>query len=55
MLSSFAFAVAFPDEYQNGSIRFNTIVDKHDSRRKGSATVRVIKRRQSGYGIAISR
>ncbi|VDK78976.1 unnamed protein product [Litomosoides sigmodontis] len=43
------------DEYRNGSIRFNTIVDKHDSKRKGSATVRVIKRRQSGYGIAISR
>ncbi|VBB33616.1 unnamed protein product, partial [Acanthocheilonema viteae] len=42
------------DEYSNGGLRFDTTVEKQDSKRKGSAAVRVIKRRQSGYGIAIS-
>ncbi|CAG9539076.1 unnamed protein product [Cercopithifilaria johnstoni] len=42
------------DEYRNGGIRFDTAVEKQDSKQKGSATIRVVKRRQSGYGIAIS-
>ncbi|KAM3716499.1 Small conductance calcium-activated potassium channel-like protein [Dirofilaria immitis] len=41
-------------EYRNGGLRFEATVEKQDSKRKGSSTVRVITRRRSGYGIAIS-
>lgn len=42
------------DEYRNGGVRFDAHIEKQDSKRRTSATVRVIRRRQSGYGIAIS-
>ncbi|VIO99578.1 Uncharacterized protein BM_BM1789 [Brugia malayi] len=42
------------DEYRNGGIRFDATVEKQDSKRRTSTTVRVIRRRRSGYGIAIS-
>ncbi|VDM92499.1 unnamed protein product [Onchocerca ochengi] len=41
------------NEYRNGGIRFEAAVEKQDSKRKGS-TVRLVRRRRSGYGIAIS-
>uniref|UniRef100_A0A8R1U0A6 CaMBD domain-containing protein n=2 Tax=Onchocerca TaxID=6281 RepID=A0A8R1U0A6_ONCVO len=41
------------DEYRNGGIRFEAAVEEQDSKRKGS-TVRLVRRRRSGYGIAIS-
>uniref|UniRef100_A0A915PHQ1 Uncharacterized protein n=1 Tax=Setaria digitata TaxID=48799 RepID=A0A915PHQ1_9BILA len=47
--------ISIGNEYRNGGIRFDATIEKQDSKRRASTTVRVIRRRRSGYGIAISR